>query len=27
LGEAGQAYKLIDQDPEQTIQVIFDYRS
>jgi threonine dehydrogenase-like Zn-dependent dehydrogenase len=26
LGEASQAYKLIDQDPEQTIQVIFDYR-
>jgi threonine dehydrogenase-like Zn-dependent dehydrogenase len=27
LGQANQAYKLIDQNPEQTIQVIFDYRS
>ncbi|MBT8328493.1 MAG: zinc-binding alcohol dehydrogenase [Desulfofustis sp.] len=26
LGEASQAYELIDQSPEQTIQVIFDYR-
>ena len=27
LAEASQAYELIDQSPEQTIQVIFDYRS